>query len=154
MDENKIVNKFLEQKENENKSLEEKISAFENSIEKTKKQNEEYEKILEKEKLRNAILNNCYSMLLEEAKENGIMFKIRNNNLNVKEWDNLYFKDQKGIIYIQSFSGNLIHEFDENISGLIRILISENKYSLIAIRMNEKYIKIQFRIVEKTSNNK
>ncbi|PJI07350.1 MULTISPECIES: hypothetical protein [Clostridium] len=154
MDENKIVNKFLEQKENENKSLEEKIIMLEDSIEKMNKENKEYEKILEKERLKNAILNNRYGMLLGEAKEKGIVFKIRNSNLNIREWDNLYFKDQKGIIYIQSFSGNLIHEFDENVSGLIRILISENEYSLIVIRMNEKNIKIQFRIVEKTSDNK
>ncbi|KHD35581.1 hypothetical protein NL50_12570 [Clostridium acetobutylicum] len=153
MDKNKLVNKFLQMKESENKRLDENITNLEQSLEKLDKENKELYKKLKEERLRNAILSNRYGMLLDDIKEKGIIFKIKNTNLGVVEWQNLYFRDSGKNIYIESLDRHLIHEFDNNMSSLIRILIKENEYSLIVIRMNEKNVKIQFRVIEKQDKN-
>ncbi|MCR3760063.1 hypothetical protein [Clostridium felsineum] len=154
MNENKDINKFLHKKELENRKLDNKINNLENLLSKLNKQNDKLLYKLKEEKLRNAILNNRYNILLDEIKERGIVFKIRKNGSRLLEWQNLYFDVNGENVCIRTLDKYLIYEFDNNISSLIKILIRENSYSLIVIRVNEKNVKIQLRITERYNTNR
>ncbi|URZ15550.1 hypothetical protein [Clostridium felsineum] len=154
MNENKDINKFLHKKELKNRKLDNKINNLENLLSKLNKQNDKLLYKLKEEKLRNAILNNRYNILLDEIKERGIVFKIRKNGSRLLEWQNLYFDVNGENVCIRTLDKYLIYEFDNNISSLIKILIRENSYSLIVIRVNEKNVKIQLRITERYNTNR
>lgn len=147
MDDNaKNKNRFLIQKEEELKKIEDMIAKVKIDIEELKELNKTYNDKLDKEKMKNVVLNVRHNALVKKMKNEGAIFEIENRDFQIREWENLYLNKEGRRYILKTAYGNTIYKFDDVIGECIGTLISKNSFSFIVVRAEKNKLKVQFRI--------
>lgn len=139
-----ILNKYIDSKQHIMNNLTINKEALEEEINKKIEETNINKEILEKEKLKNSLLRDKYNSLMRIIREKGAILYIKNNNYNIKEWENLYIIIEKNRNFIASKTGIKLSELDERISKIFSKEIRNNDYRLIITRIENKKIRIQF----------
>ncbi|MCH3963185.1 MAG: hypothetical protein LKE46_02840 [Clostridium sp.] len=113
-------------------------------------QDERYNKILKTDKYvreKNIKIEQKYKELLKILKSRGIIFEITSQNINVREWENLYIKLIDGRYKIINKNGELIYQIKDKYYNSINHIINNYKYSIVTIRKDNYIVKLQLRII-------
>ncbi|WP_234118535.1 hypothetical protein [Clostridium hydrogenum] len=145
-DKAKNKNRFLIQKEEELKKIEDMIAKTKIDIEEFKELNKTYNDKLDKEKMRNVVLNVRYNALVNKMKNEGAIFEIENRDFEIKEWENLHLNKEGRRYILKTAYGDTIYKFDDVIGECIGTLTSKNDFSFIVVRAEKHKLKVQFRI--------
>lgn len=141
---------YIKQKEKELKRLEAKGKQLEKFIETEKLQLEQSKIKLEKLNKENIYLKEQETRLKNMIIHNGILLDAENNSYNINEWDNLYIIKKNYNYIILSADNEEIYTLEKDISFIIDDLVKNNyTLSIIAVRVNPKYIKLQLRFTKK-----
>jgi hypothetical protein len=109
----------------------------------------ENQSIVSKLKHDNALLTDQYNSLMHLLKLRGSIFQFKNvNQYNIKEWDNLYLiKNNKDRITVKTKNDENVYAFDKEISNILdEIILDENSYSIVVMRVHKDIVKAQLRI--------
>lgn len=139
-----ILNKYIDSKQHIINNLSNNKEVMGKEINKKIEEINKNKEILEREKFKNSLLRDQYNSLMRILSERGVILYIKNNNYNIKEWENLYIIRKKNKNFIVSKAGIQLNELDERISEVFSREISNNEYGLIVTRVENKKIKIQF----------
>ena len=86
--------------------------------------------------------------LLIILKARGIIFDIPNRKLQIKEWDNLYLRKIDNLYNFVNRSGVSLYILDKKYYEVMDYIVKNYSYSIVVIRKNPHYLKVQLRIVE------
>lgn len=115
-----------------------------------KKQNKRYIKNLELKKVlkkKETNINNIYDKLIYILKSRGIIFEIAAKNIDVDEWENLYIKLLNKKYRLVDKNNKIIYDIEDRYCNSIEYIIRNFKYSVIVMRKDVYFIKLQLRIV-------
>lgn len=139
-----FLNKYIDSKQHIINNLSSNKKELEKDINKKIEEINKNKEILEREKFKNSLLRDKYNSLMRILSDRGITLYIKNNNYNIKEWENLYIIIEKNRKFIASKTGIKLSELDERISKIFSEEIRNNQYRIIVTRVENKKIKIQF----------
>lgn len=144
-----INNYYIRHIQSKIKKLENKKQNLKSQIESEEKLITKNKSLLSKIKLDNSLLVDQYNTLVHLLKLRGSVFQFKNVNLyNIKPWDNLYLiKSDKDRIIVKTKNDENVYAFDKEISNILNeIIVDEDSYSIVVMRVNQDIIKAQLRI--------
>lgn len=146
----KDLNKYyIDQKDNELKKLEERKLKLSLEIEQEKERLRENQESFEKLAFENNMLMEQYNSLKKMIIGRGLILEIEKNNLNIKEWDNLYINKKGSKLTVINKNGDELYSFEKDQCIILRDLFSQGYCcSLVVIRVTAKIIKVQLRFIE------
>lgn len=128
-----------------NKDLKERLIKDKLSL----KKNRENLNILLQE---NKSLKLKYETLILLLHKQGINFNIRNKNLKLQEWENLFFNKKNNTYYLTTKGEDEIYIINNRYNQAIEDIISQYQYSLVITRIYGDNIKINFRVIGKRAD--
>lgn len=128
-----------------NKGLEERLIKDKLSL----KENRENLNILSQE---NKSLKLQYETLILLLHKQGVNFNIRNRNLKLQEWENLFFNKKNNTYYLTTKGEDEVYIINNRYNQVIEDIISQYQYSLVITRIYGDNIKINFRVTGKRAD--
>lgn len=122
-----------------NKDLNERLIKDKKSL----KENRDSLNILLQE---NKSLKLQYETLTSLLHKQGVNFNIRNRNLKLQEWENLFFNKKNSTYYLITKSEDEVYIINSRYNQVIEDVILQYQYSLVITRIDGDNIKINFRI--------
>lgn len=129
------------------KSLEMNIQKLRKQIELENKQYAVDTELFNSLQQKNNTVKEKYSKMLELFKGEYKTITIKNNNYNVKQWDNLLIEKRKQNYLLQTKRKEDIYIFEEIMNDFIEFFLTL-QYSIIVLSVDKTRIVIQFRLKE------
>jgi hypothetical protein len=141
---------YIRYKESELKSLEDEKAKITQEIEQQKVLNDRTRIELQKLSFENEQLVFNYNSLKATIVNRGLIIDIENNNLDIKEWENLYLSKKSTKYCIVTKKNKEIYYFNKDTGMLMEAIMKEGySCSIVAIRITNKVVKVQLRFLRK-----
>ncbi|MBA5850330.1 hypothetical protein H2684_03230 [Clostridium sp. cel8] len=142
----KIIHKYEKMKKNKVVKLNKKIDKLHDEIEKENIKYKDLLKLRETVKIRKSETEYKYNMLIMILKSRGIIFEIQ-TKYSIKEWENLYIKFIDERYKLINKKGCIVYEIEDKYYSTIEHIIKNYKYSIVVIRKDAYFYKLQLRII-------
>lgn len=149
---NKFQEFYTEIKEKEFLKLIDKNKDLIEKLEKNKLYLKESKENLNTLLQENKSLKLRYETLILLLHKQGVNFNIKNRNLKLQEWDNLFFNKKNNSYYLTTKSDNEVYIINSRYNAVIEDIILQYQYSLVITRIYGDNIKINFRITGKRAD--
>lgn len=145
----RLIKSYDKSKKNKIKNLDSRINELNIKIEKQTKRYDENLNISEEIKKKEKELDKIYVFLITILKSRGIIFQISDENVNVHEWQNLYIKKINENYNLVNKDGNIVSKIESKYYDFISHVVKNYNYSVLVIRKDSYFIKLQLRIIQK-----
>lgn len=142
-----LSNFYYKLKEKRLKDLDKKIEKLKEDLEKEKVLKENSSAYLDKLLKESRELKQYYENQIKLLANRNNTITIKNNNLKVKQWENLTLTKVGTTYVIQSKTMETLYVFEEDMKDFLQILLTLD-YSIIVLSVESSRIVIQFRINE------
>ncbi|SCN24884.1 hypothetical protein N3C_2025 [Clostridium sp. N3C] len=142
-----LSNFYYKLKERRLKDLEQKIQNLKEEIEKEKLLKDRSAVYLDKLLEENKALKEHYEQQVKLLAKRNNTITLKNNNYNVKQWENLTLAKIGSNYAIQTKAMETLYVFEDDMKDFLQLLQTLD-YSIIVLSVDSSRVVIQFRIKE------